>query len=458
WLNRWTLLDIFIVLIITLAVAHLYSRWLALLALLTLVLTWHEPQAPRWLWPLLLTGFALLKHLPEGSFKKLVRWGQLLLLLTYLVITIPFAVVQLRVGIYPQLEKPWQAMSYVQGQPTAPNVDGLITPTQSLEEKGAGREAWSSRSLVMEKKTEPAKDALSSLAGGSGEPYRATQVAQYDPKMQLQTGPGLPAWQWNTIALNWSGPVRAGQTISLWLLGPTANLVLAVARVLLLILLPLGLLGIGYRRKEGWRFEAVRRLFTLGLLLMFLAIPGLSRAADFPTPEMLANLQSRLLEKDKCFPDCSALEELDLDLTTAQLTLELTLAAKIESAIPLPGDARFWLPERVELDGRPSTPPLLRQGNTLWLQVPAGRHRLRLQGRLAPQATVQLPLPIPPRHLKIKARGWEVAGIQPDGTPEGQLQFKRIEKQGDDSSGQVLETGVLPPFLRVERTLLLGLA
>ncbi len=65
WVKRWTLLDLFIVLIFTIAVAKLYSNPMALIAFATLVLIYHEPNAPRWIWLALLLGFALLKNIPE---------------------------------------------------------------------------------------------------------------------------------------------------------------------------------------------------------------------------------------------------------------------------------------------------------------------------------------------------------------------------------------------------------
>ena len=73
WFERWTLLDLFVVLIIALAVFKLWNwRW-GLLALLTLGLTYHEPGAPRLVWLCLLAAVALLRFLPEGWARRWVR-------------------------------------------------------------------------------------------------------------------------------------------------------------------------------------------------------------------------------------------------------------------------------------------------------------------------------------------------------------------------------------------------
>jgi len=56
WLKRWTLLDFFLVLIFTIAVAKLFSLPMAALSFITLVLIFHEPGAPRYIWLALLVG------------------------------------------------------------------------------------------------------------------------------------------------------------------------------------------------------------------------------------------------------------------------------------------------------------------------------------------------------------------------------------------------------------------
>ena len=76
WVQRWTLLDFFLVLIIAISATKIRSRMTGLLVLLTLVLTFHEPGAPRHVWLHLLAVAALLKYIPGGWFKRLVTlWG-----------------------------------------------------------------------------------------------------------------------------------------------------------------------------------------------------------------------------------------------------------------------------------------------------------------------------------------------------------------------------------------------
>src|SRR6185295_5617953 len=81
---------------------------------------------------------------------------------------------------------------------------------------------------------------LSDGSESSGSRY--ADIAQsnlyaHDPKSIVQTGPGLPRWTWSTISLSWSGPVFAAQRLTLWLIPPWANFLLALVRVALLALL-----------------------------------------------------------------------------------------------------------------------------------------------------------------------------------------------------------------------------
>ena len=112
WIARWSLLDFFLVIIFTLAVARLYARPpLTIIAFLSFTLSYHESGAPRWVWLAILVGVVLLRYLPSGKFRQIIKGYQAFTILTLIIIVIPFTINQLRVGIYPQLEKPWQSMS-----------------------------------------------------------------------------------------------------------------------------------------------------------------------------------------------------------------------------------------------------------------------------------------------------------------------------------------------------------
>src|SRR5436305_11576320 len=107
WIGRWTLLDLFLVLIIALAVRHLWgTRW-GLIALAAMVLSWQEPDAPQWVWIVVLALEALRRLLPvDGRLRTLVRAGSVIARACLILFTVAFVARQVRQAIYPAMERP----------------------------------------------------------------------------------------------------------------------------------------------------------------------------------------------------------------------------------------------------------------------------------------------------------------------------------------------------------------
>ncbi|MGC4066666.1 MAG: hypothetical protein QM784_18930 [Polyangiaceae bacterium] len=74
WTSRWTLWGFFYVLLVTIAVARLIGPLPGALALATLVFTYGADDAPVVLWGVLLGMLALLRWVPIGWFRQLLRW------------------------------------------------------------------------------------------------------------------------------------------------------------------------------------------------------------------------------------------------------------------------------------------------------------------------------------------------------------------------------------------------
>lgn len=459
WINKWTLLDFFIVLIFTIAVAKLFSKPLAVIGFATLLLSYHEPNAPRFIWLLLLPGITILRYLPTGKLRTVTKLYQGMMLTILFIIVIPYVVDDLRLGIYPQLAKPWTAMSdYAKRQEQA-NIARKRVDLPQVQMLNAPQEA------MMEDDGAPVKTKVASKSDSSGYSRMKAhvlmqsahkQVVQQDPKALTQTGPGLPKWlPFETIHFSWSGPVDQGQKIYFTLIGPQANLLLAIIRIVLITLLMAGLLGITFDRKNRFSINKLKQLFLTTISFFILLHPFSSQAQEFPSQQLLDQLQQRLLEKEKCFPSCSAIAKATIDLKNNTLVTHLDIDAQIRTVIPLPGHTKQWLPNKVLLNGIPAD-GLLRKDSGLWIIVPAGNSSLSMSGPLRQQNSLQLQFPLKPHHLSVSTKGWTVEGVHPDGIFDQQLQFRR-QTTGEEKPGEIIETGILPPFLKVERTLLLGL-
>ncbi|QJD28684.1 hypothetical protein [Methylococcus geothermalis] len=419
WIGRWSLLDLFLVLITTLAAARLWGWPAGSIALLTLTLTWHEPDAPQSVWLWLLGVTALGRVIPSGSFASALRIVRMIVLAALAIASLPFAVQQLRLSLYPQLEPHAMAFDYG-GQAAETAAIAPAAPAMVLREKSGSPE---------EAETPPPAD-----------PSRTV-----DPDALTQTGPGLPQWQWHRITLNWNGPVLDDQQLRLLLIPPWASRGLNVLRVALLAVTVLLLLG--WRGKSG-----VSGLMVLPLLLV---ITPDSRAGEFPPPALLDELETRLLAAPECGTECAQIERMKLRIRPGDLLMTLKAHAEQRVAIPLPAQAAQWIPSRIRVDGDLATGPYANAEGLLWLMLDPGVHRVELSGPLPKLPRIDLPLPLRPHRVDIESDGWEVIGIDPNGKPEPQVQF--VRRGGSASTERRLESAPLPVFLAVERTLRLGL-
>ncbi len=429
WLARWTLLDLFLVLIAALAIRHLWNPAWGLFALLTLVIIWHEPDAPHFVWLNILAATALIKVLPPGRFLSFMNWYRAVTCLFLVLAAIPFMVDQVRMGLYPQLEQPWQT----------------ILPAEYPATAAMAPEAMIMQGQAM-RKSMPEQAA----SGAAVEKDEAVNFERIDPNAKIQTGPGLPQWQWTKIQLSWNGAVDSGQELHLWYQPPVMTMLLNFLRVALIAVLALLMFGVA----EKFKFNLKT---AMPVMLGFLVLPMLSPQpahADFPNQAMLDELRNRLLEAPDCLPDCAQIPQMHLAITDKALTLTLKIHARQAVAVPLPAEYEQWFPSQVSVDGK-AAQGLYRSGNGLWLNLSEGEHQVALSA--APLLSrFTLPLPLKPHHVVIEADGWQVSGTQEDGRVDGQLQFSRVS-QTQEAGKPALEPGVLPPFVSIKRTLQLGL-
>ncbi|MEJ2591902.1 MAG: hypothetical protein P8178_10955, partial [Candidatus Thiodiazotropha sp.] len=432
WLQQWTLYDLFLVLITAIAVSRLWDwRW-GLLALLTLALTWQEPLAPQMIWLYLLACIALTRVAPAGKAQTLLRWLRNAGYLALVLILVPFAIQQARLGLHPQLERYSLNTDY-----NLQRSDSFSSPAVSSME--------SARLSKAEGEVMPLRK------GGMSEQRALDQI---DPNAVVQTGPGLPAWQWTRIDLNWNGPVSAGQTLALYLLSPWQTSLLRFLSIGLVLLTAWRLLG-----RERTPGPGLPRLGQLILLALALPLGGAysgKALADIPGPQLLGELERRLTLPPECLPDCASIQQMTLQVGPDTYRAELTIHADAAVGIPLPVDMARVTPLRVSLDDQ-RMPELVRLQNRLWLRVPKGIVRVTLEAGLPPGAQAQIPLPLKPHRITVRADGWHVEGIDGDRAPGSQLTLTRLQAAaGSASDDRAFSASALPPFFRLERTLHLG--
>ena len=483
WLQRWTLLDIFLVLVIAIAIGRLFGWAWGTLAVVTLALVFPEWMAPRSAWIFVLVGEALHRALPEGRMRGLIQAYRMSALLVLAGVVIAFTVQQIRGGLYPALgvrsdqdDFGLGAFGMLDGGDMAPPmVDATVEQSRyQMRAEPKAEPAYAQRdapaqfpapeSGFADDMNRDEMDGISKGADKSGSLGYARQslmrkqqkLREYDANTVVQTGSGVPRWAWRSVALTWNGPVTRDQQVRLYLLPPHLNLALAFIRVLFLVTLVLAVFGVlGRRRRVG---AGVGPVATLALALgVGLAAPSVA-SAEAPSSELLTELRTRLTAAPECLPVCATSPRMRIEAAEKSLRLVLELHVATAVGVPLPGGAEQWLPTSVVVDGQPTAGGLVRTGDgALALELAPGRHEVVLEGPLPARETVQIALPLKPHRVEAKATGWTVDGIHEDGLADDNLQLTRISPQDAKAAPAELEVGTLPPFVRLERSLQLGL-
>ncbi len=470
WVRRWTLLEIFLVVVTALAALKLHGRAAGLLALVTLVMLFPESNAPRYGWLVLLVFEALGRVIPQPRLREaatLLRHGAWIVVL---LAGLAFAVDHLREALFPALARPGVQLGTLAGHDAYVTESDAIysrslSKQQAFSESPAGIEdseggsGGGTRKLFAASSNALARKVAESAAAPQA-PAAAVQLrAQaYDKDAQIQTGPGRPRWDWESVRIGFSGPVQRDQELSLLLLSPGMNLFLALFRVLLLAALLFVTLGLS---RDRWTRLLRAGAATAAIALMAVGWPSEARAEESPAEvvavaPLLDTLRDRLLEAPDCAPGCAALPRMNLDVKGDLLSLRLELHAQVLVSVPLPGNAGQWLPDNVLVDGKPAAALRRADDGVLWLALAPGAHDVVLTGRLPERETVSLALPLSPRRVDARLDGWRLDGLRDDGRVDEGLQLTREQREAGRTSA-ALETGNLPPFLRVERTLQLGL-
>lgn len=453
WVNRWKLLDFFLVLIISISVARLFGREAGVLSLLALTLSLHEAGAPEFIWLNLLVAVALVRVAPAGRLLQMSKTYRNLSLVVLLVIFIPFAAEQLRIAIYPQLESQRNAGGYARG---VHSLESTKADQARVEENSV------SRSIVR-----GAAEDRQKMIVSAAKPARSFN--RYAPNAIVQVGPGRPAWQWNSYSLSWSGPVDAERNMRLVIMPRWLVTLLRFVEVLLLGALVAVFAFETLNRPPPWRrtrgakpansglASPVAGVMAAGIFAAAALIAAPAAHADTPSDAILQQLQQRLLEPPPCVPRCAEIVAANVVIKGNEMTIRLSANALENVALSLPGSLQGWRPERVLIDNALATQVYRSADKTMWIRMQEGQHVITLQGPLPPVDSLEVPFPTPPRVMHVETSEWFVAGIENQRLVSGSLQLTRLQQLSDGESLARWESSRFPVFARVERTINLDL-
>lgn len=507
WVRHWSLLELFLALVLAVAIGRLYGpRW-AIVALVLYGLSFPENGAPKWVWFPPLACEALFRVLPVGKLKKVFEWARGLALVIVAIVAVPFLVQHVREGACPALGSPATVAAAEDGDFAMDNKEGGTGTRAKGEEGSMGNPQFAAAPpaavapaapmggaggnpadeqvnlLENEKKAaEPAKPAVaakdhaqrsgklgdvfesSTLSRSSPKQgYLQSNAAEYDPAAIVQTGPGLPRWNWTSLELKWSGPVAANQRLHLYLLSPVENFVLALLRAALLVIVFLRLFPFtGKHFPKGWgpggaggdgKGLPVASAVAAAIFGILMLAPNAAHA-EAPTSGTLEELTKRLVARPSCLPDCTASGRMQIEARGEVLRARIEVDAAATAPFALPGSIGQFSPREVTVDGQPAKGLARGDDGVLYVLVGPGKHQVIVEGALPQRESMQLALPQKPHRVETVVEGWTVEGIHEDGLADDNLQFTRKRTQGP---GTTLQPGQLPPFVRVERTLRVGL-
>ncbi|MBS0378381.1 MAG: hypothetical protein JSS29_07845 [Proteobacteria bacterium] len=434
WLERWGLLDVFAMLLIATVAWRVFGIPVALLSIAAVALTHQEPASPTWLWLNLLVALALLRAAPEGRLRRWAgayRWLALALLLWLLV---PFAVTQVRLAVYPQLETfmapPLRSAGIVNAPTEALAVKKLDAPPPPPAAAPAPYNGLLGGN--------PARDAASSsiqeVVVVTAERRTGTEL---EPGVQVQAGPGLPDWRYHAYEYGWNGPLEADATVRFLISPPWLTRLWRLAGVALSLLLLFRFARGDLPRVGSWlREHATPRAAAVAVLLVC-AVPGVqsrAQAATTPDPQLLNELRTRLLAPPRCLPDCAAILDAHVE-AGERLSVVLEVSALDAVGIALPGAENNWAPQSVQVDGQGGGWVFRNAQGVRFVSVPAGRHTVRLEGPLAGLDGLALAFPLAPRHVEVSTQGWDANGVSNRRLVSGALQLVRRQVAAPGSAG-----------------------
>jgi hypothetical protein len=467
WISKWTLWDMFAVLIIAVAFARLTSLPMGILAGLGLIVIYQRLGAPVFIWLNLLAVIAL-ASVVTGKFKSwILRYGYFSFL-SLAIITLPFMVREARILFNPSLENEnfWvvSSSSIFQSNHKAAYAVPMAAPAPVSEVEevvvtGAKLDSVSDENIGQF----PDTNIAESLQRSGGAKLQKSLVQRYDPSLQTQTGIAVPTHNQHVINLYWDGPIKKGETTKLFLISPIFNklgnllaILLPVFMSLILLRKFLGMTGLTLPsvRFPGSHVTGLASVLILTCCSFF--IPAPVQADITIDPALLKELEARLTEAPKCLPNCAAIERMTVDAKQDQLKLELVINANELIALPMPSAHIQWRPNQVILDGKIAA--LVQTPNQgLLVSIPKGQHKLEITASMQGQDALNLQFPLPLHNLTASVSGWDLSGSPTAEQTSQSLQLQRTERDQHAEKAEHLRPDPIAAFVIVKRTIKLDL-
>ncbi|MBP9837323.1 MAG: oligosaccharide repeat unit polymerase [Proteobacteria bacterium] len=490
WVSSWSLWHVFTICLISIVAYKTYSKKWGILVFLLLVICHSQTMSPQYFILNLIIAKALATYLKQDSIKKYFTGYYLYSLTLFVIISFIFIVRQVRIGLFPQLERfnygvvlevnflyvfiyslsalvilylfikaiicffskeKLKAFFLLFVCGVSFFVIGGILSAVSYYPFGSGVSTSYAPAIARSKssKVDHSKTYSKMIASPQayedrafGEAGDASNMAldekmavqqtkilrQVDPNSKLQTGAALPNWNWSNNSLYSSGPVNKNKMLTLFLLSPAVNLLLCLLRIVLLLLI---------LKSINLKELFTKSLANLGVTVFLLMAPTLfsatAKAEDIPSSEILTQLKDRL-NRDRCLNDCVTTEHLEIDIKGNQLTLSAKVHSLDAAAWLSPGPVTQFNPQAIQIDGQKSAIVRRDERNLFWIKLDKGSHQVVITGDLSGNDLLNLNFFNNPGFVKVNAPEWTVDGLSATGNVQGSLQFLRKETRSKENN------------------------
>jgi hypothetical protein len=444
WLERWSLMDIFLVLLASAVAFRLFGVAYAAAAFLGIALVHQENEFVVWVFLLALATLILFRQVPEGRFRTLSRWLNYVAMALLLTQIVPFAVEQIRFALYPQLADP--------GSSGGPAIETTrLALARSNMPPPPQFAALSAAAPQLQETVVENPYGLGSRIASPLDMFERKE--RYAPGAMVQAGPGIPQWHYVRYDYGWTGPVDATQTVRFVVLSPALVAIWRIVGVALLIAMFWGMTrGHTDLRTIGRRVFSARALFLpLGFTALISgALVTSSRAAETPEESLLKELKTRLIQPSPCVPNCAETMSAHVAIEAARFEINLSVAALANVAITLPTMGQRTDPDAISVDGNTVTGAYRDPNQQLWLALKPGVHSVKIIGHLSSADAIALLFPQVPRGITVTAQGWDVSGIAAGKLLGNTLQLTR--RQSSARVGTASQASDrFSPYVRVRR-------
>jgi len=479
WLERWRLLDIFLVLLTATVAWRMLGIRAGVIALIAGLLTYQEIGAPALLWLAVLVALALQGAAPEGRLRAWAVGARVLVLVLLLLALVPFAVRQVRLTVYPQLESTttgsWPGGIAGVASAVRP-IATRIVPEQAKRERyssalsvngaiGGSAPALSENGVINEAISVSAAGTVA--VGGNAAVLsppvavqeavvtgaRRTEPPRYEPGALVQAGPGVPSWSYNVYAYSWSGPVEENATARFLISPPWMTRLWRLLGVALSVLFFLELVRGGLPAfPQWWRAKPSGAIAAaaLGVVVMLGALPT-AQAQSTPDPTLIDELRTKLLAPPKCSPDCADVQAADVSITAGRLRVVLNVSALDAVGLALPGAEPNWTPNLVQVDGGGAGWVQRSPQGIRYVSLTRGRHIVEAEGPLGDLDAVSLAFPARPHVIDVHVTDWDAGGVADRHLMSGALELVRKRVAGTTNASSVTRQEEFPPFVIVDR-------